>query len=379
VRSGKVVGKDLAFLAILTKKKYPSYNPDKVAHDILGGGTMGTTKYTAKGCQGMHPRCVAKKLLYLCNINIAQNLEALQRSGVTHIVNLSGFKKKKEAVVEEAVVDPKAKPAKGAPPPAAKAERPPSAGGSVEDVPVVEFPNPFPKIWNEEEGTYLHICLPDDNIVNREISSRLLDKDTDIMVYVSQVFEFVNQARSKKSFKGCLIHDGGESTDTAAMVAMAYLIQYELKTLDEAYGMCLENKIDTNLNRSWMRQLMRMSDKKHGPSKHLKLRKKFNSDGVWGTSWAPYTSRFGDPADGFIGVVVATKENPEYLQGIRDIRHESLFEKAKVEQAKNKTKQEYCAVGHRGCSICEHGIVRRKCPKCNPDNIMPVLHDDHGH
>jgi len=286
VRLGRITGCELIFASGLTQPSAPSKNPEFSAHDILGGDGK--------------PRCIVERLLYIAPLSVAQSLEALDAAGITHVINLTGFQE------EEAEA-------------AADKSRPPTSmtnNSKNSKGPAPEHPNLFPDRFNEDDGTYLHICLPPDEIDNEEMVSLSVDQDTNIRVYCNEFNQFINASRNKKSFGGALIHDN-DSSSKACMVAMAYLIQFEMKTFNEAYAIVMENKIDAHPHRSWLVQLMRLAEQNHGLSPTGKARKAANRAGSWGERWEPRASADGEPSEGFVGVEVPTKENPLYLADLR--------------------------------------------------------------
>ena len=51
----------------------------------------------------------------------------------------------------------------------------------------------------------------------------------------------------------------------------------------DAYGLVIYSKLDIHPHRSFMRQLMIMSEKLYGPCGPRKLSKKVEKSGAWGT------------------------------------------------------------------------------------------------
>jgi len=175
----------------------------------------------------------------------------------------------------------------------------------------------------------------------------LIDQDTSILSYITSVNEFIVNAKKTKDFGGVLIHDD-DSNSRACMVCMAYLIQFEMMTFDEAYGAVAANYITVHPHRSWIRQLTKLSEQNHGPCKPLKERKKAMRDNCWGTRWEPYADRFGEPAptydehkileQDFVGIPVPTPDNPMYMR-IKAFHEVDPIEAAAAE-AEKKAKED---------------------------------------
>eukprot|EP00658_Telonema_sp_P-2_P085816 TRINITY_DN9860_c0_g1_i4.p1 TRINITY_DN9860_c0_g1~~TRINITY_DN9860_c0_g1_i4.p1 ORF type:complete len:420 (+),score=99.43 TRINITY_DN9860_c0_g1_i4:130-1389(+) len=233
-------------------------------------------KYDITGADGK-PRCLIENLLYISNAKVAQNLEGLQARGISHIINVTGFVNKQDG-------DPK-------------------------------WPNPFPEDFIEGQN-YLHICRCRDTIANKEQSSRLLDLDTNLKeCYLEPVVDFIKAAQATDGFGGVLIHSGAQSIMKAAALCIGYLILELNFNFTQAYGLVLNAKLDAHPHRSYMRQLMLLSDEIQGcPSKPRKLSQKHLKNQAWGTRWEPYSDRFGEPAHHFDGVSVPTSEEPDYFK-----------------------------------------------------------------
>jgi len=270
IKAGTVAGNELPFYEGLLQPVGKSKDPDLAELDVLGGDGR--------------VRCIVPGLLYIAPLKVARRLESVQSSGISHIVNLTGFRELEE--------------------------QPEATAGAIKTLPAVsdepEFPNPFPDVFKEEDQQYLHVCRPPDSIFNETMCSLTIDDDTQILSYTTPVNTFINNARRTKGFGGVLVHDV-DSLSKAPMVCMAYLIQFEMKPYPEAYAMVMGSMITAQPHRSWMRQLNKLSEQNHGAGKTIKNRKKAIKDGSWGAPWKPET-------EDFVGVEVPTAENPGYLR-----------------------------------------------------------------
>lgn len=140
--------------------------------------------------------------LYLSSVNEARNLDDLKKVGITHIVNLTGYKNN--------------------------------------DLKELRFPNPFPNDYIDGRN-YLHIKISD-------------EMDTNIQEYFSDINrKFIHPAI--KSHGKVLVHcEAGISRSSS--VVIAYLMQAQNMDLKAAYELVKAKKPNIAPNKQFMVQLM---------------------------------------------------------------------------------------------------------------------------